>query len=294
MDDMLDPWRIPEFAWERGTSELECSNRVVNALLRNRYFTIGQLDGLSPTQIGKIRNIGEVGLRELRREIGRMENLGSAYFPPIPPKPPEATQEQIDLEAYQAGERYLQKWFPTLPSVVSIPEAWRSVFIDAARLGPRITKCLEGHGLTRLADLDGKSTYSLILLKGLGNAGILDLMSRLDDLFESAGPDPQLVEWLAVPSDIESALAGIDRNEPSFDRRCLYIVSARFGLLGQEQKTLESIGQELNVTRERVRQIQAVGLRRLKKRRGLVDWASVSDSAEWKKLLAAIDKAEDK
>jgi hypothetical protein len=294
MDDMLDSWRIPEFAWERGTSELECSNRVVNALLRNRYFTIGQLDGLSPTQIGKIRNIGEVGLGEIRREIGRMENLGPAYFPPIPPRPPVLTQEQIDLEAYQAGERYLQKWFPTLPRVLSVPEAWRTVFVDAARFRKGLVQCLAGHGFIRLGDLDGKSTYSLISLEGLGNAGILELVSRLDDLFESAEPDPRLVEWSSVPADVDAALAGIARNEASFDDKCIYIICARFGLLDEEQKTLESLGAEFNVTRERIRQIQAVGLRRLKKRRGMSDWSSVSESAGWKKLLIAIDKAEEK
>jgi RNA polymerase primary sigma factor len=42
------------------------------------------------------------------------------------------------------------------------------------------------------------------------------------------------------------------------------IVNARFGLDGAEAKTLEEVGQELGVTRERVRQIQNVALEKLR------------------------------
>lgn len=42
-------------------------------------------------------------------------------------------------------------------------------------------------------------------------------------------------------------------------KKCL-----RFGLLGYEPSTLEEVGREINLTRERVRQIQVEGLRRLR------------------------------
>ncbi|MBX4354798.1 RNA polymerase sigma factor RpoS, partial [Mycobacterium tuberculosis] len=38
----------------------------------------------------------------------------------------------------------------------------------------------------------------------------------------------------------------------------------RFGLLGYEAATLEDVGREIGLTRERVRQIQVEGLRRLR------------------------------
>ena len=38
----------------------------------------------------------------------------------------------------------------------------------------------------------------------------------------------------------------------------------RFGLLGYEPATLEDVGAEIGLTRERVRQIQVEGLRRLR------------------------------
>ncbi|MFA5871331.1 MAG: sigma factor-like helix-turn-helix DNA-binding protein [Parcubacteria group bacterium] len=43
------------------------------------------------------------------------------------------------------------------------------------------------------------------------------------------------------------------------------IISSRFGLAGSEPKTLESIGKNLNITRERVRQIETDAISQLKK-----------------------------
>jgi RNA polymerase nonessential primary-like sigma factor len=42
------------------------------------------------------------------------------------------------------------------------------------------------------------------------------------------------------------------------------VICRRYGLCGYEDSTLEEVAQELNVTRERVRQIQMDGLKRLK------------------------------
>lgn len=42
------------------------------------------------------------------------------------------------------------------------------------------------------------------------------------------------------------------------------VLARRFGLLGYEAATLEDVGREINLTRERVRQIQVEGLRRLR------------------------------
>lgn len=51
----------------------------------------------------------------------------------------------------------------------------------------------------------------------------------------------------------------------SLDAREAAIVRLRYGLDGGEERTLEEIGQKFKVTRERVRQLQAVALRRLRR-----------------------------
>ena len=43
------------------------------------------------------------------------------------------------------------------------------------------------------------------------------------------------------------------------------ILNARFGLNGDKQRTLEEVGKDLKVTRERVRQLQNIALAKLRR-----------------------------
>lgn len=49
------------------------------------------------------------------------------------------------------------------------------------------------------------------------------------------------------------------------DERTQYIINEHFGFNGGEQKTLEEIGEEFHLTRERIRQIKEKGLKELKR-----------------------------
>lgn len=49
------------------------------------------------------------------------------------------------------------------------------------------------------------------------------------------------------------------------DERELRIISLRFGLNGKKEMTLEEVGKKFKVTRERIRQLQNIALRKLKK-----------------------------
>lgn len=49
------------------------------------------------------------------------------------------------------------------------------------------------------------------------------------------------------------------------DSRERKIIDARFGLAGQKPKTLEEVGQEFGVTRERIRQLQNIALKKLRR-----------------------------
>ena len=48
------------------------------------------------------------------------------------------------------------------------------------------------------------------------------------------------------------------------DERERKIINSRFGLDGQEPKTLEEIGETVGVTRERIRQLQNIALLKLR------------------------------
>ncbi|WP_371195649.1 RNA polymerase sigma factor RpoS [Glaciecola sp. SC05] len=87
---------------------------------------------------------------------------------------------------------------------------------------------------------------------GDGDKALLDMIADEND----TGPESQLqtdniqnsiVEWLDV--------LNLKQKE---------VLSRRFGLLGHEASTLEEVGVEIGLTRERVRQIQVEALKRLK------------------------------
>ncbi|MGH3005249.1 MAG: sigma-70 family RNA polymerase sigma factor [Gaiellaceae bacterium] len=76
----------------------------------------------------------------------------------------------------------------------------------------------------------------------------------LEDL-NSEQPDTVLAELLRGV-ELQTALAGLAE-------RMRHVLELRFGLGGQPPKTLEEVGAELGVTRERVRQLESRALREL-------------------------------
>ena len=82
--------------------------------------------------------------------------------------------------------------------------------------------------------------------------------SLLDTLPDEQNPDPsQLLQNSDVQEHIDTWLSQLS------DKQCA-VVERRFGLHGREVATLEEIGNELGVTRERVRQIQIEAIKRLR------------------------------
>ena len=73
----------------------------------------------------------------------------------------------------------------------------------------------------------------------------------------SADPSATLTSLFRARTDLISALDDLAANERTVLRR-------RFGLEGEPPETLEAIGRGLGLTRERVRQIEAAGLRKLR------------------------------
>jgi RNA polymerase primary sigma factor len=83
---------------------------------------------------------------------------------------------------------------------------------------------------------------------------------KLDELVKDASPLPGA--GLAATLTARGDLAGVLRDLPDAERNVLEL---RFGLSGQEPRTLESIGRQLGLTRERVRQIEAAALTRVRR-----------------------------
>jgi RNA polymerase primary sigma factor len=82
---------------------------------------------------------------------------------------------------------------------------------------------------------------------------------RVSDLIADPSADPldALVALFRERADLVSVLDDLAANERTVLRR-------RFGLEGEPPEKLEAIGQRLGLTRERIRQIEAAGLRKLR------------------------------
>lgn len=74
---------------------------------------------------------------------------------------------------------------------------------------------------------------------------------------DSSDPVYEEIHQKMLCETINDVLARLDSRES-------YIIKARFGLDGMPAKTLEEIGVDLNITRERVRQIEAVAMKKLR------------------------------
>ena len=82
---------------------------------------------------------------------------------------------------------------------------------------------------------------------------------RLSEVIADASADPAavLTRLFRERADLVAVLDDLAPNERTVLRR-------RFGLEGDEPETLETIGQRLQLSRERVRQIESAGLRKLR------------------------------
>ena len=97
--------------------------------------------------------------------------------------------------------------------------------------------------------------------------------SHLRDFLEdskTASP-PEMVSRMNLREQLGHVLSTLTEREAK-------VIEMRFGLRDGNEHTLEEVGQEFQVTRERIRQIEAKALRKLKKKA--------------KKLVSFLDKPE--
>lgn len=106
--------------------------------------------------------------------------------------------------------------------------------------------------VSRMLKLNEKITSVDMPIGGDGDKALLDVIA--DD--DSRGPDHRVQD-----EDLSNSIVGW-LNELNTKQR--EVLARRFGLLGYEPSTLENVGAEIGLTRERVRQIQVEALKRLK------------------------------
>ncbi len=111
----------------------------------------------------------------------------------------------------------------------------------------------------QLGEVEEMDRHPLSLEAPIGEEG----KNVLRDLLADFSLSPERLE--SLQSDRARLLKNLDDLTPN-ER---IVLRLRFGLTGEEPMTLEAIGNRLGLTRERVRQIEASGLKRLRGRLGV-------------------------
>ncbi|MGO4999462.1 RNA polymerase sigma factor RpoS [Oceanisphaera sp. W20_SRM_FM3] len=106
--------------------------------------------------------------------------------------------------------------------------------------------------VSRMLKLNEKVSSVDTPIGGDGDKALLDVIADEND----TNPETELQD-----NDINNSLV---RWLGELNPKQREVLARRFGLLGYEASTLEHVGQEIGLTRERVRQIQVEALRRLK------------------------------
>lgn len=107
----------------------------------------------------------------------------------------------------------------------------------------------------QLAELEEIRQQPLSLQTPVGEAGRVTLLDLVAD--PTWEPPSGLAALLRERADLAGLLGDLPERERT-------VIRLRFGLEGEEALTLQAIGQRLGLTRERVRQIEGAGLKRLR------------------------------
>lgn len=122
--------------------------------------------------------------------------------------------------------------------------------------------------LSELAEITGLSQEQIIKLK-TSYADVVSLSTLIND-----DEDSELEDFIpnSEISDLQDEYEHRNLNAPlceaisaTLSERSAFIIKKRFGLIDGIPSTLEEIGQELGLSRERVRQILEKGLSKLRK-----------------------------
>ncbi|WP_268870528.1 RNA polymerase sigma factor RpoS [Pseudohaliea rubra] len=140
-----------------------------------------------------------------------------------------------------------------------------NVYLRAAR---ELTQKLDHEpSAEEIADMLDKPVEDVIRLLGL-NERIASMDAPLGPESETSVVDTIADEAALDPSDLlqdRDVAEGIVLWLDELNEKQREVVARRFGLLGHETATLEEVGQEIGLTRERVRQIQVEALKRLRR-----------------------------
>lgn len=151
-------------------------------------------------------------------------------------------------------------------------EALLSQRLEDVDLSTRTANSLKYANVRTLGELAKLSSVEILCWPGVGAKTLTEIQrylrtvgltlrdANIGAIAESVVPVPPVSTATAVEDELYRVLTGIETG------RNAEILARRFGWLGEAPRTLDSVGQEFAMTRERVRQIEKRAVDRLAKR----------------------------
>jgi|TARA_B110000238_G_scaffold33162_1_gene34010 hypothetical protein len=262
--------------------DLELSVRALNALLNQNLNTIKDLIELTEGELKRFPNMGQTSINQIKEML---DNYSLYLGMEIPDLNDEANIETINSIEVKEEDKLIEI------SEEKIIELIKE--FDETTLSVRSKNVLKNLNCTNIGDIIFLSGQSLLNNNNLGKKSVNEIeeyINNLDlnfgDIIEPWDKDivKQLRENLIGKISDEARQELIKKNQylevelqkileeciktsqkdQSIKDRVIDVLINRFGLDGSPAKTLEIIGQKYNVTRERIRQNQENGLRKLK------------------------------
>lgn len=209
--------------------ELDLAVRSYNCLKREGIIdTVGKLVKYSESDLMKISNFG----------VGSFGNVLSA------------------LHNFRSYKR--------LPKDVKESTDIEKLSIDTLSLTTRSYNCLRRKGIFTVGQLIWRSPSDLLQIRNFGKLSLEDVEACLAGLgfFLQGGraetPVVSVIKQSTIAAEVKELL-GVLRKEKTRE-----VLILRFGLDSGKARTLGEVGQELGVTRERIRQIESCALSRLR------------------------------
>lgn len=139
-----------------------------------------------------------------------------------------------------------------------------NVYLRAAReLSQKLDHEPSAEDIARLLDKPVEDVERMLSLNERVTSMDTPIGPSSDKTLVDTVPDHQVSDPVSILQDSDLCVS-LDQWLDELSEKQREVVARRFGLRGHESSTLEEVGREIGLTRERVRQIQVEALRRLR------------------------------